>query len=211
MKTQTLIEILVQDAFQGRDFGRSVKTAFTIGNIVAGLAFFFAIGVRADMSYAVTTVRFLLKFAVTAPMALAATAAIIRVGRPGRFLGVSGWALAISPVVLGSALLVEMAIVPESQWVTRIIGSNARNCLTLIPLLAMAPLACFLIALRVGAPTRPGLAGAIAGLGSSGIAATYYAMNCTDDSPLFVACWYPIATSIVVATGWLAGSRLLKW
>jgi hypothetical protein len=53
LKTQTLIEILVQDAFHGRDFGRSVKTAFTIGNLVAGLVFFFAIGVRADVSYAV--------------------------------------------------------------------------------------------------------------------------------------------------------------
>jgi len=65
--------------------------------------------------------------------------------------------------------------------------------------------------LRQGAPTRPGLAGAVAGLAASGIAATFYASNCTDDSPLFVATWYPIATAMVVVVGYLIGTRALRW
>jgi hypothetical protein len=44
------------------------------------------------------------------------------------------------------------------------------------------------------------LAGAIAGLAASGIAATFYATNCTDDSPLFVITWYPLATGFVALT-----------
>jgi len=75
-----------------------------------------------------------------------------------------------------------------------------------LPLLAGA-----LFGLRQGAPARPAVAGAIAGLASAGLAATLYASHCTDDSPLFVATWYTIATALVTAIGALAGSKLLKF
>src|SRR6267378_973128 len=75
-----------------------------------------------------------------------------------------------------------------------------------LPLLAAA-----LIGLRHGAPTRPAVTGAIAGLLSAGLAATLYASHCTDDSPLFVAAWYTIATALVTAIGALAGSRVLRF
>ena len=51
----------------------------------------------------------------------------------------------------------------------------------------------------------PALSGALAGASAAGIAATFYASNCTDDSPLFVATWYPSATLIVVSVGAVAG------
>jgi len=70
---------------------------------------------------------------------------------------------------------------------------------------------CFLAALRKGAPSQPGLAGAVAGLAASGIAATFYASNCTDDSPLFVMTWYPLAILIVTAAGYVVGRTLLRW
>jgi hypothetical protein len=43
------------------------------------------------------------------------------------------------------------------------------------------------------------------------VSATIYATNCTDDSPLFVATWYPLATGAVAALGALAGRRWLQW
>jgi hypothetical protein len=89
---------------------------------------------------------------------------------------------------------------------TRLVGSNSRVCLTAIPLMSLPLLAAALIGLRHGAPTRPALAGAIAGLLSAGLAATLYASHCTDDSPLFVATWYTLATALVTAIGALAGS-----
>jgi hypothetical protein len=55
------------------------------------------------------------------------------------------------------------------------------------------------------------VAGAIAGLLSAGLAATLYASHCTDDSPLFVATWYSLATALVTAIGALAGSKFLKF
>jgi hypothetical protein len=95
--------------------------------------------------------------------------------------------------------------------IVRLIGSNSRICLTAIPLMSLPLLAGALLALRHGATTRPAAAGAIAGLLSAGLAATLYASHCTDDSPLFVATWYPIAIALVAAVGALVGSKVLRF
>ncbi|WP_260683900.1 NrsF family protein, partial [Rhizobium laguerreae] len=76
---------------------------------------------------------------------------------------------------------------------------------------ALAPAVFLFLVMRHGAPDHPGQAGAIAALASAGIAATLYASNCPDDSPLFVATWYPIAILIVAAAGYFAGRRFLRW
>jgi len=94
---------------------------------------------------------------------------------------------------------------------TRLMGRNAWTCLTSIPLMALPLLAAALLGLRHGAPTRPAVTGAIAGLLSAGLAATLYASHCTDDSPLFVATWYTIAAALVAAIGALAGPRVLRF
>ena len=211
MKTEMLLTALVNDAEVRWKLERFVSVALISGNIIAGALFFLAIGFRSDIGSAIETTRFLLKFAITLPLAIAAVAAILRAARPGASFGWWGWALAISPVVLVTGVLVELMVVPPSLWITRIVGSHARNCVTLIPLLSIGPLACLLLALREGAPTRPGLAGAVAGLAASGIAATFYATNCTDDSPLFVMTWYPVAIGLVVLLGYLGGVRFLRW
>jgi hypothetical protein len=38
-----------------------------------------------------------------------------------------------------------------------------------------------------------------------------YAAHCSDDSPLFVATWYTLATALVAAIGALAGARFLRF
>ena len=211
MKTHQLIDVLTQDAPLRGGVVRALKIALTLGNITAALIFFIWIGFRPDIMLATETTRFLLKFAITLPIATAATAALLRVSRPGTDLGGWGWALAISPAILIVAVIVELNVLPERLWVMTLIGNNAKHCMTMIPMLALGPLACLLVALREGAPTKPGLAGAIAGLAASGIAATFYATNCTDDSPLYVATWYPLATGIVVLAGYLGGRAFLRW
>jgi hypothetical protein len=105
----------------------------------------------------------------------------------------------------------EMMMPQRLPMMTRLVGSNSRICLTAIPLMSLPLLAAALIGLRHGAPARPAVAGAIAGLLSAGLAATLYASHCTDDSPLFVATWYSIATALVTAIGALAGSKLLRF
>ena len=211
METQTLVEALATDTVVPWTLERSIRLALVAGNIIAGIMFFGGVGFRPDIVFAMGTTRFLVKFAVTLPLALAATAAMLRAAQPDASFGVRGWALALSPIILISAVLIELVTVPPPLWGSKIIGTHAQNCLTLIPLLSIGPLVCLLLALRKGASTRPGLAGAIAGLAASGIAATFYATNCTDDSPLFVVTWYPLATGFVALIGYLSGLRFLRW
>lgn len=90
-------------------------------------------------------------------------------------------------------------------------GRHAAFCVFFIPVLALAPLAGFLLALRNGAPESPGLAGAVAGLAAGAIAAATYAWHCPDDSPLFVAAWYPIGFVLMTLLGALIGLRILRW
>ncbi|MGR3363098.1 MAG: NrsF family protein, partial [Maritimibacter harenae] len=79
------------------------------------------------------------------------------------------------------------------------------------PLIGLGPLAIMIAALRKGAPTRPVLTGAMAGVVAGGVAAMFYAAHCTDDSPLFVAAWYSIAIGILASLGALAGRYALRW
>lgn len=211
MKTEFLISALAQDNAPGWSFRQTIAIALLAGCFVAAAVFVIGMGPRPDFAEATHTVRFPFKFVVTILLAVTASAFVIQYSRPGARLGGIGRALVIPPLLLATAVIAELILVPRSLWMTRLIGSNSRFCLTLIPILSIGPLACFLIALRKGAPSNPGAAGAIAGLASSGIAATFYAANCFDDSPLFVAFWYPLAISIVVAVGYVAGRKYLRW
>jgi hypothetical protein len=211
VKTDDLIHLLAQDAPVRTRIGPMLMLAAIGGILISGAMFFAAIGFRADIGSAMETVRFLFKFVVTIALAVTASAVVFRIGRPGVSLRPWGWALLAAPLLLAVAALIEMMVMPADSWGPRMMGHNARFCLTIIPLLSIGPLACFLFALRQGAPERPGVAGAVAGLAASGIAATFYASNCTDDSPLFVLLWYPIAIAIVTVVGYVAGRRLLRW
>jgi len=210
VKTDDLIELLVKDSAPWR-FRSVLAWAVAGGIVIAAILFFAGIGFRPDISEAVHSNRFLFKFIVTVSLAVTAIWVALSVGRPDGSLAQRGLALSIAPVLLAGAAVAELLVLPESQWTPHLVGRNARLCLTLIPLLSIGPLACLLAALRGGAPSSPGLAGAVAGLAASGIAATFYAANCTDDSALFVMTWYPIATLIVTTAGYLVGRKLLRW
>lgn len=148
---------------------------------------------------------------ITIALAISGGLLMFRIGKPGVPLRSSAWGLLVPLVLAIGAAGFELSVMPPETWGARMVGHNSRLCLTIIPLLSAGPLACFLFALRHGAPGSPGLAAAIAGLASAGIAATFYAANCNDDSPLFVLLWYPIAISIVAGVGILAGRSLLRW
>jgi hypothetical protein len=210
VKTDDLIELLVKDLVPWR-FRSAVAVAIAGGVIIAAVLFLAEVGPRPDISGVVSSGRFLFKFVVTISLAATAIWVMLSIGRPGGSLSQRGLALSIAPALLACAAAIELVILPESQWMPHLIGHNARLCLTLIPLLSIGPLACLLTALRASAPSSPGLAGAVAGLAASGIAATFYAAHCTDDSALFVMTWYSMATLIVTTAGYLVGRKLLRW
>jgi hypothetical protein len=210
VKTDDLISILSNDGLPRQRLWPNLALGAVVGTLVAATLFFAAVGFRPDIAQAAQTIRFLFKFVVTISLAATAVLVSFKLSRPDEDFRSSS-ALLVAPILLACAVGVELLVVPSEQWMSKLIGHNARICLTLIPLLSIGPLVCFMAALRHGAPSDPGRTGATAGLAASGIAATFYASNCNDDSPLFVATWYPIAILAVSAAGYLIGRKALKW
>ncbi|WEX86346.1 NrsF family protein [Sinorhizobium garamanticum] len=212
MQTHELIKALAADS---RRTGVAMNTvwwgAVLVAIVVATTIFFALLGPRPDIAIAAQTVRFLFKFVVTIALAASAFALLRMLSRPETDpRGLLPY-LVIAPALILTGVAIELIAAPAETWSSRLIGTNSLVCLTFIPLIGIGPLALLLLALRHGAPSHPALAGAIAGLAAGGIAATFYASHCTDDSPLFVATWYTIAITILALFGALGGRVAARW
>jgi hypothetical protein len=211
MKTDQLLEALVADgAAVARPIGRLLLLALTAGIVLSLVVFFLTLGIRPDIRPALETWRFDLKI-VTALLGLGLAFGVCRdCARPDMPRHPLRRLLPLI-VLIVAAVAVELTLVPEASWRQRLVGSNSMICLPMVPILSLAPLAALLWMLRRAAPASPALAGAAAGLVAALSGATLYAFHCFDDSPLFVATWYTLATLVVTAVGALVGRRLLRW
>ena len=212
METDQLIRTLAADnAQRERPVGFVLAMALLAAAPVSVAMLFAGLGVRPDFMTAMRNPFFDLKFVVTLALAIPAIAFSLHLSRPEASLRGWKWLLLIPVGLLLAGIAGEMMMPQRLPMMTRLVGNNSRLCMTAIPLMSLPLLVAALIGLRHGAPTRPAVAGAIAGLLSAGLAATLYASHCTDDSPLFVATWYTIAVALVTAIGALAGSRVLRF
>jgi hypothetical protein len=211
MDTDQLIRTLAADNTRARPVGFVLALALLAAAPVSLLMFFTELGVRPDVMTAMRNPFFDLKFAVTLALATSAILVSLHLSRPEASMRGWGWLFMIPAGLLVAGISSEMMMPQRLPMMTRLVGQNSRVCMSAIPAMSLPLLAAALIALRHGAPTRPALAGAIAGLLSAGLAATFYASHCTDDSPLFVVTWYTVATALVTAIGALAGSRVLRF
>jgi hypothetical protein len=212
MDTNDLIRTLAADSdARERPVGNLLMVALVLAVPVSTALFLAGLGVRSDVMTAMRNPFFDLKFVITIALAAVAIAISLHLSRPEASLGRWAWLLAIPVGLLGIGMVSEMMMPQRAPWTARLIGSNSKVCLTAIPLLSLPLLVAALFALRRGAPSRPAVAGAFAGLVSAGLAATLYAAHCTDDSPMFVATWYTIAIGFVAAIGAFAGSRILRF
>jgi hypothetical protein len=212
MDTDQLIRTLAADnSHRSRPVGFVLALALLAAAPVSILMFVSELGVRPDLMTAMHNPFFDLKFGVTLALASAAIIVALHLSRPEASLRGWVWLLVIPAGLLVAGISGEMMTPQRLPMMTRLVGSNSRVCMTAVPLMALPLLAASLIGLRHGAPARPALSGAVAGLVSAGLAATLYASHCTDDSPLFVATWYTLATALVAAIGALVGSRVLRY
>lgn len=212
METDQLIRTLAADTRQRAwPVGLVLAVALLAAGLVSIAMFSAALGVRPDIMTAMHNPFFDLKFAVTLALASSASIVGLHLSRPEATLRGWAWLLLIPLLLLAGGIGCEMLLPQRVPMMTRMIGKNWSLCLVAIPLLSLPLLAAALIGLRHGAPTRPAVTGAIAGMLSAGLAATLYASHCTDDSPLFVATWYTIGTALLAVIGAVAGARVLRF
>lgn len=212
MDTNDLIKTLAADARRpALPFSAVWWGALGVAIVIAMAVFFATLGPRPDFAAAAETPRFLFKFVATISLASSAFFLARAFSRPGEEWRKAIPHLAVAPALITVSVIVELVLQPSDTWSAKMIGTNSIVCLTYIPLIGLGPLAIFMTVLRHGAPTRPGLAGAVAGLLAGGIAATLYAAQCTDDSPLFVATWYTIAIAGLCVVGAATATRFAYW
>ncbi|RWB58074.1 NrsF family protein [Mesorhizobium sp.] len=212
MRTEDLIKALDADArSKAMPQDSAWWLAVAASAVIAATVFWLTIGPRPDIMAAMHTMRFLAKFVFTIALGVSAFALIRALSTPGASTARAAAWMAVAPLLVVVAVALELFAVPSPEWGRRLVGTNWYICLTFIPLIGIGPLAVFLAALRHGAPTRPMLAGTVAGMLAGGLSATFYAAHCFDDSPLFVATWYTLAIVILTALGAIGGRLFVRW
>lgn len=212
MKTDDLINAIAADAETARaPIARIVWIGAGVGVVVTALLYLSLLPVRPDFMSAMGDWHFLMKWAFSLTLLGTALALMLRLARPQSVPDLDWLLLFGAPLVLTLGVVTEMFALPSSTWFPTMVGTNAWGCIIFVPILSALPLIVMLLVLRQGATTRPALAGAVAGLVAAGIAATFYATHCQNDSPLFLAAWYVLATLFVAAVGAVLGTRLLRW
>ena len=212
MRTSELIAALSADPVpEPIRLGRRVAAALAIGLVGSVALYILLLGPRPDIAAACRSMRFWLKFVDSFAFALPTLLLTLRLARPDAKPRALALWLAAPFILLAAGVVVELLVVPQGEWLSRLMGSTAMHCTITIPMLAAPVLAALIVALRAGAPLHPGLTGALAGAAAAGVGALVYASSCPGDSPLFVATWYPLATLICMGVGALAGRRFLAW
>lgn len=213
MKTEDLIKAIAADSATTSPPVLQTMNMGLAAAVAVGIAVFAAmLNVRPDFFQAIThDPRFVLKFAFTGGLGIAALFAARRLVRPDGEIGGLSWMFALPIAALVVAVGLEMYAVPFDLWQTKALGTMPGACLKYVPLISVGPLAVILYAMRNGAPSNPVVAGAVAGLLAAGIGEVLYASFCRDDSPMFLAVWYVAGMAIVTGLGAALGARFLKW
>jgi len=211
MKTDQLITALVQDlptpAVRVSD---TLRRALPIAAVVMASGFLLLVGVRADLLS--TGIRpTAIKLAFGALLAVFGIATAVRLSRPEAAPTTPLAGLVAVPLFVLAVVAIDLGTYGTAEWAPRMLGHSLFVCLTVIPALAIVPLIGVLHAIRQGAATHLTLAGAWAGLGSAGISILAYGLFCSEDSALFVAAWYLLASFVAGAIGALVGRRVLRW
>ncbi|MGL4323888.1 MAG: NrsF family protein [Beijerinckiaceae bacterium] len=210
MKTHDLISTLAADLPTPQTSISEAAMQALPAAVAASFAFFLVfLGFRQELSAHWVAIAH--KLLLTGILAGTALFVCMRVVRPEKNGPAMYSALALPLVVLAGLVLTDMMQTGAQGWQARAIGSKGLYCLSMIPLLSLAPLAAILFAARSGAVTQHAVAGSMAGLAAAGIGATLYALHCTDDSPLFVAFWYSLAALIMAVVGAIACRMTVRW
>ena len=151
--------------------------------------------------------------ALTFPLGLVAAGAsfLIRAARPGnpgrRPLVVIGLLF----VAILSAGFVALFLTHPDAWGGMIFGPQWAACLICIPLLAIAPFASLILALRKEAPTDLTGTGAVTGLVAGALGAAVFAFHNPGGSIPFIVLWYGGPIVVCALIGAILGPRLLRW
>jgi hypothetical protein len=213
MKTDDLITMLSTNVerVDTRQVSRTIGVAIAAGAGAAIVAVLVVLGVRGDLTGPSALAFLPLKLVFTMIVVILTSIALTKLARPG---GEGRTPVALAALPFAAIILlaaISLASAPSAHWERMIVGDQWLECLISIPIIAVAPFATIIWAVRAMAPTDLRRAGALAGLAAGGVSAAAYAFHCMDDSLPFVALWYGGTIALCTLAGAVLGPRLLRW
>jgi hypothetical protein len=213
MKTDELLDLLsTGDVGVGRTpQSWTIGAAVVIGAVTALIGVAFVLGFRSDFADAPASGFLVLKLSFTTAVVVLAFFSLTKLARPGGERKTRRSLMVLPFAVIAALGLVNLSFAPPAHWEAMIVGDQWLECLLSIPLIAIVPFVVTIWAVRKGAPTDLGLAGAAAGLFAGGVSAMAYSLHCMDDSLPFVTVWYGGTIMLCTLAGAALGPRLLRW
>jgi len=213
MKTEDLVAALsariepVNHRLVSRTMGIAILTAagVTLGLMLIGP------GIRADLMTARALTFLVLKLAFAVGVVGVSSIYLMRLTRPGGERRTSSIRIMMPFAAIVLLAAISLGLAPSSHWDEMVMGDQWLECLLSIPIIAIAPFAIIVAAMRKAAPTSLERTGAFAGLIAGGVSAMGYALHCTDDSLPFIAIWYGGTMLLCTLAGAALGPRLLRW
>ncbi len=213
MKTDDLVNMLGTNVepVTGRELRNTIVIALTVGLVAAFCLMLAIFGVPADPLGGEYFALKLLALAFALGLVAAGATFLIRSARPGepghRPLLLVG--LLFFAILSGG--IVALAFSDPAARSGMLFGPQWAACLVCIPLLAVAPFASLIWALRKEAPTNLVRTGAITGLVAGALGAAVFAFHHPGGSIPFIVLWYGGPIVLCTLLGAILGPRLLRW
>jgi hypothetical protein len=213
MKTDELIDMLGTnlEPVKGGELRNTVTIALALGAVAAFCLVLAMFGLPAATLAGEFPALKVLALAFTLGVVAAGASLLIRSTRPGKPGGKLLVLLGLLFVALLSAALVTLIVSHPAAWGGMVFGPQWTACLVCIPLLAVAPFASLVWAVRRGAPTNLKRTGAIAGLVAGAVGAAVFAFHYSGGSIPFIALWYGGPILLCAVVGAIFGPLLLRW
>ncbi len=190
---------------------RRLALALAIGGVVAFAGLLVTLDLRPDFVAASATVPFWVKWVFTLSVAFFALSILHRLGQPDVKVDLLWAGVAVPFVIVAMMSLGELGAAPAELRAGLALGRTAVTCPIAIVGFATPAFAGLLWAFRRLAPTRPALAGAIAGLLAAAVGASVYAFACPEESATFMISWYTLGMGVSAGIGAVVGRKLLRW
>ena len=182
-----------------------------IGLAVSATAMVVTMGLRPDLTSAITTTSFWIKFAFTGLLASAGAVAVERLAHPDGSAGSAGIVSGAVILAMISLAVGQLLASAPADYRGLIMGSTSSSCPWLIMLLAVPVLTLGLWTMRAMAPTRLTRAGGAVGLLAGAASAFVYAFSCDESALPFVAFWYGLGIAATTFVGAVLGRSALRW
>jgi len=213
VKTEELIAMLAQGAGPAERpaAARRVLIALSVALLPTLALMQMLYGARATLAQDAELAMFWAKLGFVLAIALAGSAALLRLGRPGATLGRLNWALCAPFVAMWLLAALELLRAAAGARGALVLGQTWLECPFRIAILSLPAFVALFWAMRAAAPTRLRLAGAAAGLCAGGVGAFVYTFHCPELAASFLGVWYVIGLLIPAGVGACLGPWLLRW